>query len=474
MTLIVKIDYDLFYHSFNHYICQQHQIMKIRQLHIKNINQFKDLRIDLTYPDGHEKAGKALDKVCFIGQSGTGKTTLLEIIEDMMPMVVGNQCYLKNSRSCIRYDYEINREPFNIILQKKSKGEIDRGQVFSAGPSEKEPLEKLNEHYKVSETFVIYYPEGFKHNECSSSTNSIATTGSPQRIYDYSQHNIKKFWDFIVKEVEDYDAKLVLKTRELYLATKEKTQKKREEEFKQLTRWENDNPNPLKILADECLDPILKKFHLKVSTDLNIDKIKGSTHIPIQHLTSNYEIPYTGLSAATQNIIYSAMPLYYLKPTDAIILYDEIENSLYPDVQQMIIDYYVNLAPKCQFFFATHSPIIASSFDPWEIVELKFDDHGNVYQELYYAKEKERHVNNYTIHPKYLNWSGILMKVFDLKQAGNEAYRTEALTEAVRLEAMLKKFKEEGKQNSPKAKKAKQDFEKVASKLAWELNDEIY
>jgi ABC-type lipoprotein export system ATPase subunit len=34
----------------------------------------------LTYPEGHEKAGQPLDKVCFIGQSGTGKTSLLKII----------------------------------------------------------------------------------------------------------------------------------------------------------------------------------------------------------------------------------------------------------------------------------------------------------------------------------------------------------------------------------------------------------
>ncbi|MBL0015713.1 MAG: hypothetical protein IPP17_04565 [Bacteroidetes bacterium] len=49
--------------------------MKIHKIILKDYQQFKDLEIDLTYPVGHEKAGQPLDKVCFIGQSGTGKTT---------------------------------------------------------------------------------------------------------------------------------------------------------------------------------------------------------------------------------------------------------------------------------------------------------------------------------------------------------------------------------------------------------------
>jgi GTPase SAR1 family protein len=35
----------------------------------------------MTYPKGHEKEGQPLDKICIIGQSGTGKTNLLNIIK---------------------------------------------------------------------------------------------------------------------------------------------------------------------------------------------------------------------------------------------------------------------------------------------------------------------------------------------------------------------------------------------------------
>jgi predicted ATP-dependent endonuclease of OLD family len=54
--------------------------MKISQIDIKDYNQFKNLTLDFTYPKGHQKEGKPLDKICFLGQSGTGKTSLLNVI----------------------------------------------------------------------------------------------------------------------------------------------------------------------------------------------------------------------------------------------------------------------------------------------------------------------------------------------------------------------------------------------------------
>ena len=59
-------------------------------------------------------------------------------------------------------------------------------------------------------------------------------------------------------------------------------------------------------------------------------------------------------------------------------MFDEVENSLFPDIQRIIIDHYTKLAPNNQFFYATHSPIIASSFEPCERFILYFDNEGNV------------------------------------------------------------------------------------------------
>ena len=141
---------------------------------------------------------------------------------------------------------------------------------------------------------------------------------------------------------------------------------------------------------------------------------------------------------------------------------DEPEISLFPDIQMMIIDYYTNLAQKAQFFYATHSPIIASSFEPWEIVELKFDyDNGNVFQEKYF--EGERHIDNYFIDPRYLRWDSVLKKVFDLKERGNEL-RVKKLMEIATLESKIKKA-------SDKNEKIElyKEYKKLAELLDWEM-----
>lgn len=61
--------------------------MKITGIEIGDYRQFKNIKFDFTYPKGHPKEGQPLEKVCFIGQSGTGKTTLLNVIWDFFQVL---------------------------------------------------------------------------------------------------------------------------------------------------------------------------------------------------------------------------------------------------------------------------------------------------------------------------------------------------------------------------------------------------
>lgn len=89
----------------------------------------------------------------------------------------------------------------------------------------------------------------------------------------------------------------------------------------------------------KVLNPIIQRFTIKVKEDFDFERAEDLEFIK-------------------------------LDTNKTIILIDEPERSLYPDIQQEIIGYYTQFAPKAQFFFATHSPIIASSFEPWEIVVI--------------------------------------------------------------------------------------------------------
>lgn len=70
--------------------------------------------------------------------------------------------------------------------------------------------------------------------------------------------------------------------------------------------------------------------------------------------------------------------MYELNTKNSIILIDEPERSLYPDIQMDLMDHYQNLAPDAQFIVATHSPFIAASFEADERFILYFDEEGKV------------------------------------------------------------------------------------------------
>lgn len=161
-------------------------------------------------------------------------------------------------------------------------------------------------------------------------------------------------------------------------------------------------------------------------------------------------VPFDFWSTGTRQLVQTVIPLFQLKPQNAMVLIDEPERSLYPDIQGSLIDTYVKLAPECQFFFATHSPIITSAFEPWEIVELKFDSgHKSVSRELHYTGEN--HVDNYKYFPEYLRWDSILQRIFDLDEEGSKK-RLRALEELTKLEAAIEELKAEDKLDTPKGK----------------------
>ena len=235
-----------------------------------------------------------------------------------------------------------------------------------------------------------------------------------------------------------------------------------------LEDWRKKEFNPIRNIAEKCLDPLLRNFGLQVRQVSDFEKKDDLGFIKIEDFKGNL-IPHGLLSTGTKQVLLTAMPLYLLKPDNTLILCDEPERSLYPSTQKLIIDFYTSLTKNSQFFFSTHSPIIASSFEPWEIVELKFDEKGNVFQDLYYDAKKGRHVDNYTIIPSYLTFDLMLSKVFDLNETHSEE-RSEKIAEVLMLRNQLLRLEESDSQF--KAKKSKTIYERyqtLSSRLFWDF-----
>lgn len=54
--------------------------LKIRRIHLRGFQQFQDTVLDFTNPD----TGEVADRICFIGRNGTGKSTILRLIDDWL------------------------------------------------------------------------------------------------------------------------------------------------------------------------------------------------------------------------------------------------------------------------------------------------------------------------------------------------------------------------------------------------------
>jgi ABC-type lipoprotein export system ATPase subunit len=447
--------------------------MKITKVLLKDFHQFKDTTIDLTYPKGHPKAGAPLDKVCIIGQSGTGKTTLLKVI--------GGHTFTINSLF-----KEYNSKEFNKVRVSRKFDDIGvdvrvyvDGEANTYGWSERtleekekkisfqEALERQKKHYELTKTHFIFFPADL-HYEFESSGSNL----SSKKVIDFTKEKVGDVWNLVFEEIQKFQEEEIKLKQEIAKVAVESNSDAMiiRKAVRKLEAWKKTAENPIKKLAEECLDPVLKHVNLRVKRDFNFEAKSDIGLVKLEDFNGN-EVPYHLLSTGTKQILLTSLPLYLLKPDQTLILCDEPERSLYPSLQKFIIDYYISLTKNSQFFFATHSPIIASCFEPWEIVELKFDAEGHVYQEQYYPKGKERHVDNYTIIPSYLTYDLMLSKVFDLEETHSHD-RSEKITEVLMLRNQLLKFKEKNSIDSPEAKQVYKNYRTLAEKLFWNFETE--
>ena len=445
--------------------------MKITRIHLKDFHQFKDVDINLTYPKGHPKEGEPLEKVCIIGQSGTGKTTLLKVIgghtftinslfkeykhEDFKKVVVNKKVGNKEVMVNVFVDSKTKTNSYGWFIPKDQGGE----DKFD------ETLALQNEFLAKTKTHFIYFPADL-HYEFEASDKSL----SDKTVIDFTVDKVGDIWNLVFEEIQKHQEEgLKLETAIGKIGAEDPSKTKLIlAAVRKYETWKKKTLNPINKLAEECLDPILKNINLRVKRDFNFEKRGDIGIVKLEDLKGN-EVPYHLLSTGTKQILLTALPLFLLKPEETLILCDEPERSLYPNLQKMIIDYYTSLTKDSQFFFSTHSPIIAASFEPWEVVELKFDDKGFVYQEKYYDKKKERHIDNYNIIPSYLTYDLMLSKVFGLNETHSQE-RSDKITEVLMLRSQLQSFKENGDTTSKTVKEIYKKYKDLASKLFWDFD----
>lgn len=470
--------------------------MKITHIEIAKHLQFKDFELDLTYPKGHPtKPGQPLDKVCIIGQNGTGKTTLLNLlyafgeeantasqgvpsvnyfpIESHFKISSAEFYVEKEKNDIMRFWSKYNGSEDYISSDLRLKRTDGKIQKLSSVSMDVFPYEKIFQQDKlffyITEDILTQFQHlskpikeekkliGMVGEEDMALTRIIEMYQQKKNILVNSQTD-SNIWKYIFREIGIFDRMVAQKNQELF---KKMTTKDAEKVFQEFIEWKKTQINPRTVLAQK-LNEMLVNFLIKM------DPEEMEYYFTILTENGKTSIPHTQLSTGTKQILLTTALLWGNNLNDSVILIDEPECSLYPDTQRNIVEFYTKIAPNAQYFFATHSPIIAASFEPWEIIEL-VNEEGNTVCRQYY--EGERHVDNYFIDFRYLRWDDILQKGFGMTEEGNSEFRERELTKALSLRARLEKMRSEGKDKTDDYQKKLTNYLITCKRLGWNIHE---
>ena len=382
--------------------------MKITGINIGEYRQFKNISFDFTYPaDYHDEAkrGKPLEKVCFIGQSGTGKTTLLNVIWQfienlMIEIKIQNTIKINSNLNRLMQSklhlYSIsvrqNESSIEYYRERGSAQAVGYDKYFLSDQSNIGDNTDLITNFLYADKSSIFIKDSIAREADAFLVNQkelpksfsdfVKTTTEAEKDKADFQEWVSKAgskktvllgdmdslstWQYLLNDITNYDETTLSLASTLGRVSEREFGNAIQEFQKKLSQ------NPRIELGEKCLNQILEKFFLELN-------LGGSLNVPIALQTrQGVKIDSSYLSTGTRQILATAIPIYKFDTTDTVILFDEPERSLFPDIQRDLVQYYTGLAPTAQFFFATHSPIIAAAFEPCERFILDFNEDGEV------------------------------------------------------------------------------------------------
>jgi predicted ATP-dependent endonuclease of OLD family len=358
--------------------------MYLKSLNIESFKHLENLHFDFTYPETHPKSGQPLNKICIIGQSATGKTSILDLIKENIARVsatevINDSFFFTFFQTNFKGEFEIALN--NDVIKVGKSTIIKNGHVYKnlqsgGGTVSRLIANEIKLLYFTAEVISRDVVNIFSRNPIdilnalsSEIYNKLQTKHKDENfVYEFSQDLNEEVWFALLYEILDYRKRFTQMASELINkgAIGDLTRLNKE-----YAKWAEVNKNPLESFAKH-FNPILSKLNLEV------DLINTEYSIPIRSRYNDEVIPLSKLSTGTIGLLLSMFPIYVLNTQKSIILVDEPERSLFPDMQIDLFSYYRNLAPDAQFIVATHSPFIAAAFEPEERFILYFTNEGKV------------------------------------------------------------------------------------------------
>jgi hypothetical protein len=360
--------------------------LRIRQLKLKGIRQFRDVTFDFTDP----ATGEPLDRICLIGGNGTGKSTILRLLASERVLGVPSSMPRwaaklgANASMSVDFENEAKACLFGNPNQLKwgtrespltefMEGELDRPIPLGTAEKQKEWKSKLRD------LVTVFCPPDSELAPGSSNITDLPSANlnaaltflkTPPTKFMVGQDKVADFWKLLIALIKDREARLIEYNR--LPDNRKRTIDEVEKEFLE------QNPDILKELA-YFWEPILTKAGLKFDYKKAAQPVQLSDNLKayIYLAAENAVLPYAELSTGIRSFLFRLGHLYtifrYHRDKGGIVLIDEPENSLYPDFLFDLLGHYEQTVPGGQLFFATHSPIVAAQFRPEERFILEFD-----------------------------------------------------------------------------------------------------
>lgn len=402
--------------------------MKICSIHIKGFKQFQDTYLDFTDP----KTGEPASKICFIGRNGTGKTTILKLIFEILSdskfaarhdklfekhifsvlikfFIDKRYYYLYFSRTNIKYsgyyheifiDHPKVEEYFRIdnigsrsenLIQYIIPGrDRNNNNYFNTNEYLNSEYKDIIDKIKITlNDLLIYSPSESQTNNLinlsdvpnTSLNEALKHFKTFPNFIEVSESNVSHFWTLLIYLIKKRDEEQ--QVFENLPDNLSKTKRELLEEFERI------NPkilDKIAILWNKILDKAGLEFDVESAS--NPTQLTDNLKAYIRLKGTKENIPYSELSTGIRNFIFRVGHIFSLyfnrEVNNGFLLLDEPENSLFPDFLYDLIETYESIVVdkngnnNTQIFMTTHNPIIAAQFEPHERIILEWKNDGTV------------------------------------------------------------------------------------------------
>lgn len=376
----------------------------ITELHIKNYRQFRQLHLNFCDP----ATNAPLERICFIGPNGTGKSTLLGLLSQVCrpDLMLPNTTVWLDTHALICWQIQLNEKRYYIFkwsepqvhftLPDSVAGSEEWDSLWNddASFSRNHPL--FDYFAAISRRFQDVFPTQLalqpNSNDLAiySLTDGIQFTDRlPNTTLNNALMRFKELSSFHLSNVGDLSDFWNLLIYQI---------KKRESDYQTFLdneavqalsvadarrQFDNEHPKLLDELAEQW-NLILEQARLELDIKnakipiLPSENLEAYIHVK----NTNTIVDYNLLSAGVRNYLFRlghVFALYFNRHIERGFLFlDEPEQSLYPDLLYDIIERYLAVVHNTQLFVATHSEIVAAQFKPTERIRLQFEDDGSV------------------------------------------------------------------------------------------------